>query len=46
MRKARDPEDRICRGFTALQVGENRMSAETWSANSIVIGQYAMPYRS
>jgi len=37
----------------ALQVGENPMSAKTWSADSIVIGQcgvvdgqYAMPYRS
>ena len=37
----------------ALQVGENPMSAETWSADSIVIGQwgmvgglYAMPWRS
>jgi len=36
-----------------LRVGENPMSAETWSADSIVIGQwgmvgglYAMPWRS
>jgi len=41
-------------GYTvALQVGENLMSAETWSADSIVIvqwgmvgGQYAMSWRS
>jgi len=37
----------------ALQVGENPMSAETWSADSSVVGQwgmvgglYAMPWRS
>jgi len=35
MLKARDPKDRA----VALQVGENPMSTETWSADSIIIGE-------
>jgi len=38
MRKVRDPQDRLCYAV-ALQASENPMSAETWSADSIVTGQ-------